>query len=67
MPADWQQGFVSAYPSAHPWEDWTETWAHDLHMADALETAAACGLALHPHRPDEPSLKAETPRSTVLL
>jgi hypothetical protein len=64
IPSDWQQRFVSAYASAHPWEDWAETWAHYLHMADALETAAACGLALRPHRPDEPSLKAEGPRST---
>jgi hypothetical protein len=59
--ADWQQRFVSAYASAHPWEDWAETWAHYLHMADALETAAACGLALRPHRPDEPSLNANAP------
>jgi Putative zinc-binding metallo-peptidase len=27
MPSDWQQRFVSAYTSAHPWEDWSETWA----------------------------------------
>ena len=39
-PADWQQRFVSAYASAHPWEDWAETWAHYLHMVDTLETAA---------------------------
>jgi hypothetical protein len=61
IPADWQQRFVSAYASAHPWEDWAETWAHYLHMADALETAAACGLALRPHRPDEPFLNANAP------
>lgn len=56
---DWQHRFVSAYASAHAWEDWAETWAHYLHMADALETAAACGLALRPPRPDEPSLKTD--------
>ncbi|MGB8464302.1 MAG: putative zinc-binding metallopeptidase, partial [Terrimicrobiaceae bacterium] len=32
-------------------------WAHYLHMADALETAAAVGLSLQPVRKDEPSLK----------
>lgn len=32
---------VSAYASAHPWEDWAETWAHYLHMVDLLETAAS--------------------------
>jgi hypothetical protein len=43
-PADWQQRFVSAYASSHPWEDWAETWAHYLHMMDTLDTAAASGL-----------------------
>jgi hypothetical protein len=43
---DWEQLHVSAYASAHPWEDWAETWAHYLHMVDTLETAQACGLAL---------------------
>jgi hypothetical protein len=55
-PADWPERFVSAYASAHPWEDWAETWAHYLHMTDALETAVACGLALQPLRPDEPAV-----------
>src|SRR5579883_2702612 len=57
-PADWQQRFVSGYASAHPWEDWAETWAHYLHMTDTLETAAACGLSLRPRRPGEPVLPA---------
>jgi len=60
-PADWQTRFVSAYSSSHPWEDWAETWAHYLHMVDTLETAAACGLSLKPHRLDEPALP-ETPQ-----
>lgn len=38
---DWQEHFVSAYATAHPWEDWAETWAHYLHMVDLLETASA--------------------------
>jgi len=37
-PPHWQQDFISAYASAHPWEDWAETWAHYLHMRDTLET-----------------------------
>ena len=36
---DWAMSFVSAYASAHPWEDWAETWAHYLHVTDTLETA----------------------------
>lgn len=54
--ADWPRSFISSYASSHPWEDWAETWAHYMHMVDSLETAAACGLALAPPRPDEPSL-----------
>ena len=54
-PADWQERFVSAYATSHPWEDWAETWAQYLHMVDTLETAAACGLSLKPRRPDEPT------------
>jgi hypothetical protein len=59
-PADWQQRFVSAYATAHPWEDWAESWAHYLHTSDTLEIAAACGLSLRPQRHDEPSLKNPT-------
>ena len=58
-PADWQEHFVSAYSSSHPWEDWAETWAHYLHMTDTLETAMACGLSLRPKRSDEPVLKPD--------
>lgn len=46
-PPDWSDRFITAYASAHPWEDWAETWAHYLHMVDALETAAACDLNVH--------------------
>ena len=43
-PPDWQVRHVSAYASSHPWEDWAETWAHYLHMVDALDTAEATGM-----------------------
>jgi hypothetical protein len=45
---NWQDRFVTAYASAHPWEDFAETWAHYFHMVDTLETAAAFGLRLRP-------------------
>lgn len=45
---DWSTSFVSQYASAHPWEDWAETWAHYLHIVDALETAYAFGLRVRP-------------------
>jgi hypothetical protein len=38
-PADWNNHFISAYASTHPWEDWAETWAHYMHIVDTLETA----------------------------
>ena len=45
-PADWQQRFVSAYASAHPFEDWAETCAHVLLVSDAVQTAETWGLRL---------------------
>jgi hypothetical protein len=56
-PAQWEQQFISAYSTTHPWEDWAESWAHYLHMVDALETAGAAGLALRPKRSDEPRMQ----------
>ncbi len=41
---DWASRFVTAYASAHPWEDWAETWAHYMHIADSLDTALSLGL-----------------------
>lgn len=58
-PADWQQSFISTYATSHPWEDWAETWAHYLHIVDALETATAVGLSLQPKRKDEPAMTAK--------
>jgi hypothetical protein len=58
-PADWQASYISAYATMHPYEDWAETWAHYMHMVDTLETAAACGMALAPDHPEEPSMPAE--------
>jgi hypothetical protein len=47
-PADWQQNFVSAYATTHPWEDFAETWAHYLHIADTLEMGSEFGMEIHP-------------------
>lgn len=45
-PANWQEHYVSAYASVHPWEDWAETWAHYLHLVDTLATASSFHLAI---------------------
>ena len=43
-PGGWEQSFVSAYATMHPWEDWAETFAHYLHIRDTSQTAAAYGI-----------------------
>jgi len=63
-PPDWQENHVSEYATAHPWEDFAETWTHYLHLVDTLDTAASFGIAVQPtvssHRrfaarvPDDP-------------
>jgi hypothetical protein len=57
-PADWQQSFVSAYATTHPWEDWAETWAHYFHIVDAGD-GGRLGLKVSPRASDEPTLEAE--------
>jgi hypothetical protein len=38
----WDPGrHVTAYAASHPLEDWAETFAHYLHIVDAVDTAAA--------------------------
>ena len=41
---DWSERYLGPYASAHPHEDFAETFAHYLHIIDALETAGAGGL-----------------------
>lgn len=36
---DWQTSYISAYATAHPWEDFAETFALYLDMATVLDTA----------------------------
>lgn len=43
---NWEQHWISAYASAHPWEDFAETWAHYLHMIDTLDTAHDYGFSV---------------------
>ncbi|HUO53424.1 MAG TPA: putative zinc-binding peptidase [Rhodoblastus sp.] len=47
-PGDWPLHFISAYATAHPWEDFAETWAHYVHIVDTLDTAGAYGVSLRP-------------------
>lgn len=43
-PPYWAETHVSIYATAHPWEDWAETFAHYLHIRDTLQTAASYGI-----------------------
>jgi hypothetical protein len=47
-PPDWQERYVSAYATSHPWEDFAETFAHYVHIVDTLETASAFGMQVNP-------------------
>jgi hypothetical protein len=42
-PANWQHDFISEYATAHPWEDFAETWAHYLHITGTLATDRGFG------------------------
>jgi hypothetical protein len=41
--AAWPTTHITAYATAHPWEDWAETWAQYIHIIDGAETASAFG------------------------
>ncbi len=58
-PADWRGRFATAYASAHPWEDWAETWAHFFHLVDTLETAHAFRIRLDPDLNDPTGLRMQ--------
>jgi len=58
-PLNWNQNYISAYATMHPWEDWAETWAHYLHIIDTLETAYSFGMSVHPLVAETKRLHAE--------
>ncbi len=43
-PRNWHDGFISAYATSHPSEDWAETWNHYLLICECLQTAHAVGM-----------------------
>jgi hypothetical protein len=58
-PPDWADHYVSTYASAHPWEDWAETFAHVLHIRDTVQTAASYGVLVAGPAADVDGLDAE--------
>ena len=63
--ASWSDECITAYGSAHPWEDWAETWANYLHMVDSLETAAGFGISVRPRHPAARTMGAEPTRAVA--
>jgi hypothetical protein len=44
--AGWSSDYVSAYATMHPWEDFAETFAHLMHITDALATLDGFGMRM---------------------
>lgn len=42
--ASWESSYISSYATMHPFEDFAESFAHFLHIRDAIDTAHAFGL-----------------------
>ena len=42
----WSDDYVSAYAMMHPWEDFAETFAHLMHIVDALATIGGFGMRM---------------------
>ena len=51
----WRDEHVSFYASAHPWEDFAESWAQVMHIHDVVSTGAAWGVIARPADPFDPS------------
>ena len=51
-PQGWPQTHISAYATAHPWEDFAESFAHLLHIIDTVEMASAFGIRARPQTGD---------------
>ncbi len=60
-PADWEGSFVSAYATAHPWEDFAETFAHYLHIVDTIETASTFELHVRPRLRERGGMRRPPP------
>ncbi|WP_101339872.1 putative zinc-binding metallopeptidase [Cereibacter azotoformans] len=64
-PPDWPDHFISAYATAHPWEDFAESWAHVFHLLDGIETAQAFGLLTSATLPQGLEALIEEPMSRL--
>jgi hypothetical protein len=51
----WRAHHVSHYASAHPWEDFAESWAQVMHIHDVVSTGVAWGVIPPPIAPFDPA------------
>ncbi|MET0324612.1 MAG: putative zinc-binding metallopeptidase [Ilumatobacteraceae bacterium] len=49
----WHDDHASFYASAHPWEDFAESWAQLMHVHDVVETGASWGVVTAPSDPTD--------------
>jgi hypothetical protein len=63
----WRAHHLSHYASAHPWEDFAESFAHALHLHDTLETAVTYGMVEPPDPADADAPYAAWGRLSVAL
>jgi hypothetical protein len=50
----WRDDYVSFYATAHPWEDYAESWAQVMHVHDVVSTGSAWGVVDSPGGPFDP-------------
>ena len=51
----WRADHVSHYASAHPWEDFAESWAQIMHIHDVVSTGAAWRVIAAPDAEFDPT------------
>ena len=56
----WRDEHVSFYATAHPWEDFAESWAQLMHVHDVVETGAAWGVVSAPADDADPGAWLDT-------
>jgi len=66
-PVNWNENYISMYATAHPWEDWAETWAHYMHIIDTLETAYSFGMSVNPMVPASQKLSVEIKKDPYVI
>jgi hypothetical protein len=64
--ANWHQQHISAYAAMHPWEDWAETWAHYLHIMDAMKTAHHWGVSIRIRNTPSATAAVKNPHTTAM-